>query len=384
MSMVTLPRIALLIDTSTSWGAWIVQGVVRYAERNGPWLFALAPHGKNEPFVLADAGRVNGVIARVNNRKLADQIARSRVPAVNVSWLRHGTGTIPQCTADGTLAAELAARYFLDRGYRHFAYFGPGGRSPEAEGGVAEFGRRVQTAGGTFAARRARPGQSWRNQCDGLAGWLADRPRPLAVLTFDAVHGWLVTEACLLAGLNVPSEVAVLAGDHDELMVSIATPRLSTIDPAPRRVGYEAAAILDRLLHGGRPPATPVLVPPAGILERRSTDASAVEDEAVAAAIRYIRERACGTLRVHDVAEHVRVARRTLEVAFRTLLGRSPAEEIRRVRLEHARRLVSHGDMPLSEVAVRCGFGQLESLTRAFRRAYGQTPAAYRRYALPH
>lgn len=380
--MVAVPRIALLIDTSTSWGSWIVQGVVRYAEQHGPWLFALEPHGKNEPFQLAHAGRVNGVIARVNNRALADQIVRSRLPAVNVSWLCHGVTAIPQCTADGIRAAELAARFFLDRGYRHFAYFGPGGRSPEAEGGLAEFGRLVRAAGGSFAARRAGPGRSWRRQCDGLAGWLAARPRPLAVLTFDAVHGWLVTEACLLAGLRVPAVVAVLAGDYDELMVSIATPRLSTIDPSPRRVGYEAAALLDRLMRGRKPPTAPVLVPPAGVLERGSTDALAVEDETLAAAVRYIREHACGPLRVNDVLDQLSVARRTLEVAFRSLLGRSPAAEIRRVRLEHARRLVAHGELPLGEIAQRCGFGHVESLARAFRRAYRQTPAASRRDAL--
>lgn len=380
--MVTVPRIALLVDTSTTWGSWIVQGVVRYAEQHGPWLFALEPHGKNEPFRLGDVGRVNGVIARVNNLKLADQIVRSRLPAVNVSWLRHGRSVIPQCTADGVKAAELAARFYLDRGYLNFAYFGPGGRTPEAEGGLTEFDRLVRAAGGSFAVRRAGSGRSWRHQCDGLAAWLSGLPRPLAVFTFDAVHGWLVTEACLLAGLNVPADVAVLAGDHDELMVSISTPRLSTIDPAPRRVGYEAAAILDRLIRGGRPPRDAVLVPPAGILERNSTDASTVEDEAVGAAIRFIRKHACGPLRVHDVIAHVPVSRRTLEVAFQNLLGRSPAAEIRRVRLEHARRLVAHGDLPLGEVAQRCGFGHIESLTRAFRRAYGQTPAVYRRHAL--
>jgi LacI family transcriptional regulator len=380
--MVTFPRIALLIDTSTSWGAWIVQGVVRYAERHGQWLFALAPHGKNEVLRLAEAGPVNGVIARVTNRGLADQIARSRLPAVNVSWLRYGVQSIPQCTADGLQAAGMAARFFLDRGYRHFAYYGPGGRPREAEDCPAEFGRLVATAGATFAARRAKPGQSWWRRCHELAGWLAARPRPLAVFTFDAVHGWLVTEACLLAGLRVPEEVAVLAGDHDELMASIAAPRLSTIDPAPRRVGYEAAELLHRLLLGERRPTAPVLVPPAGVVERRSTDSLAVEDETVAAAVRHIREHACEALRVGDVAAHVSVARRTLEVAFRGLLGRSPAAEIRRVRLEHARRLVAHGDLPLAEIARRCGFGHVESFTRAFRRAFGQPPAAYRRDAL--
>src|SRR5262245_57773505 len=103
--MLALPRVALLIDTSTFWGAGIVQGVVRYAEKRGPWLFDLEPHGKNELLRLAETGRVNGVIARVNNTSLAEQIVRSGLPAVNVSWLRYGGAAIPQCTADGAGAA---------------------------------------------------------------------------------------------------------------------------------------------------------------------------------------------------------------------------------------------------------------------------------------
>src|SRR5262245_22128412 len=98
--MRAVPRVALLIDTSTSWGSWIIQGVSRYAEQHGPWLFALQPHGKNEPFQLPEAGRVDGVIARVNHRALADQIVRRRLPAVDVSWFRYGGGAIPRCTVD--------------------------------------------------------------------------------------------------------------------------------------------------------------------------------------------------------------------------------------------------------------------------------------------
>src|SRR5262249_45364425 len=158
--MVAVPRIALLIDTSTSWGSWIVQGVVRYAEQRGPWLFALEPRGKNESFRRPEAGRVDGVIAQVNNPGLAEHLVRSRLPGVNVTWFHYGGGAIAQCAVDEERTADLAARYFLERGYCPFAYYGPGGRPPEARVSPAAFGRRVRAAGGSFAARRAEPGRS--------------------------------------------------------------------------------------------------------------------------------------------------------------------------------------------------------------------------------
>jgi LacI family transcriptional regulator len=359
-----------------------VQGVVRYADKNGPWLFRLGPHGKNESLWLPKAGQVDGVIARVNNPELAEQIIRSRLPTVNVSWFNYGDGEIAQCTADGEKAAELAARYFLQRGYRHFAYYGPGGRPTDAEGYPSAFGHWVEADGGSFAIYREEPGPSWSWQCDRLAEWIAARPRPLAVFTFDSTHGWQVTEACRLAGLRVPEEVAILAGDYDELMVSISTPPMSTLDPSPRRVGYEAAALLDQLMKGGQRPRKSVRVPPAGILERRSTDALAIEDQSLAAAIRFLRANAYGPLRIEDVLAQTTMSRRSFEMAFQRLVGRSPAGEIRRLRLEHARRLLACSGLPLNEIAKRCGFGHAESLSRAFRRAYSQTPAAYRHEAL--
>jgi LacI family transcriptional regulator len=378
--MVAVPHVALLVDTATSWGTWIAQGAVRYADRHGPWAVRVEPRGMYEPFHLPVGVSLDGVIARVNNRLLASQIVAARLPAVDVSWYPFSEGRIPRCTADEDEAARVVFRYFRDLGFRHYAFFGSADHPSHADRTGEAFVAEVLAAGGkvaTYPPRGAGAGEA------ALDRWLADLPRPVAVYAFDAVHARRVTGACARAGLRVPQDVAVLAGDHDELSVSISHPRLTALDPDPQRIGYEAATLLDRLMRGGPAPAGPILIPPAGVVTRESTDTLAVEDPVLAAAISYIRSHAHHPIQVTDVLHHVPMSRRALELCFRSTLGRSPAAEIRRVRLERARRLLAERGLPLSEVAVQSGFDSVEVLTRTFRRTYQQTPAAYRRQLPP-
>ena len=76
------------------------------------------------------------------------------------------------------------------------------------------------------------------------------------------------------------------------------------------------------------------------------------------------------------------VAWRWLERAFEKKLGRTPRDEILRVQMEAAKRLLLQPGLILPDIAERCGFSGAPTLGRAFLRAEGTTPAAYRRNAL--
>src|SRR5262249_52685501 len=155
-----------------------------------------------------------------------------------------------------------------------------------------------------------------------LKDWLAGLPRPIGLLAWDSGRGRLVAETCADAGIRVPEEVGVLSGYNDDLMCEIATPPLSCVDHSPDRIGYEAAALLARLIAGEPPPARPILIPPAGVIARRSTDALAIEDRAVAAALRFIRASAHEAIGVDDLLDLVPFSRRLLERRFLRALGR--------------------------------------------------------------
>jgi len=375
------PRVAVLIETSTGWGAGLVAGIGQHvAESSSDWDLWIEPHGRGEPLTLPAAWRPDAVIARVTTRTLAEEILRAGVPAVDVSWYRIDR-RIPRCSIDEDNAAQVAGRYLADLGLRRFAYVG----SRTRPGYVDRFGRCFAEWG----ERHGHPVETfvpaaWPNLAghapdDGLSRWLSTLVPPVGVLAFDGFTARRVVEACRTAGIAVPSRVAVLAGEHDELISRLVAPRLSSLDHSPEQVGRRAAALVADLLGGRSPEGISVELPTGGVVTRESTDTLAIEDAIVAAAVRYIRRQAHERILVGDVVTHVRTSRRLLEQRFRRSFGRSPAQEIRRARVQRACVLLAYGEEPLHRVAEACGFEHPEVLSRVFRQEMGMPPSLYRR-----
>jgi LacI family transcriptional regulator len=188
-----------------------------------------------------------------------------------------------------------------------------------------------------------------------------------------------VIEACDVGGIQVPHEVAVLGGEYDFLSCTISKPQLSSIDHAPRRVGFTAAEILSRMLDGEPPPHEPVLLPPSRIISRQSTDTVAIGDELLAAAVQFIKRHCNKKIQVRDILREVPISRRVLEKGFQKWLGRSPAEEIRRIRVDQAVQMLCDTSWSMPRIASAVGFVLPELLTRAFRRELGMTPSEFRK-----
>jgi LacI family transcriptional regulator len=215
-----------------------------------------------------------------------------------------------------------------------------------------------------------------------LVKWLRALPKPTALLCWSAARGRQVTEACHYAGVRVPDEVAVLGGEYDDLMSNISNPPLSTIDQPAEQVGYAAAETLARMMAGRKPPPSAILFPPTRIKVRHSTDTLAIDDSLVREALEMIRVSAPSRIHVSDVVRKLSVARRTLEQRFVQSVGRTPAAEIRRVRIEEAKRLLVETDQSIAAVARAAGFSQQDLFSRTFRRSVGMPPSEFRRQHL--
>lgn len=375
-------HVTLLIETSTTWGSQIIHGIADYAHKHANWIIYFEPRGKYERLVLPEGWNGDGIIARLTHEELAKQVIKSKAPAVNVSWYDYASGKIPRCTCDEREAGKMIATHFLERGFRQFAYCGPRRRPKYVDLFGAAFSHSIQEAGYECIHYSEELGQKGgapsQIELDQLAQWVSQLPTPIALLAFSDVRGRQVAEACVQAEVKVPDEVALMGGEHDELSCQVSVPKLSSMDLSPRRVGLEAAQLLDRLMAGEPKPESPVLVPPARIIVRSSTDTLAVEDPLVLQAIQVISEMALQPITVRHVLAKLPTSRRVLEQRFRDILGRSPGEEIRRVRLNRAKQLLAESDLPLKSIARQCGFLHAEVLTRVFRRCEGMTPTSYR------
>lgn len=208
--------------------------------------------------------------------------------------------------------------------------------------------------------------------------WVRGLPRPVGVFAANDAWGVQLIEVCRQANLRVPDDVALVGVDNDDLLCEMARPSLSSVAVPAEQVGFEAAALLDKLLAGETPAAGSALFPPVRVVARQSSDLLALDDAEVAAAVRLIR-RAGKPIQVADILREVAISRRALERRFAAVLGRGLGEEIRRVRVERARELLAGTELPMAAVAARAGYSGVTRLCVAFRKGTGYAPADYRR-----
>ena len=375
-------QVAVLIETEGSWEASVIRGIADYAHTYSHWHLLIDPRDHELRSALPDRWSGDGIIARISSRLQLEQIRQRQLPTVNVDTLHEGQDGIYDVVTDDAVRAELALEHLRDRGFERFAYFAPPSHVYSTKSG-REFIATVREAG--FQCDEYKPGYrvgrkiGWEEQQRRVSNWLDSLEFPVAILTVDAQRGRQLAEICHLREFRVPDEIAILAGDNDQLMCDVSTPPLSGIAVAGQRIGYEAMALLDRLTQGEEVSDEPRLIPPKGVTSRQSTDILAIDDETVVRALRFIRAHAFQDIAVKDILREIPVSRRCLEIQFRNYLGRSPAEEIRRVRLEKGRELLSQTTMSISEIANACGFSNATRFGVAFRKREGQTPLSYRK-----
>ena len=230
-----------------------------------------------------------------------------------------------------------------------------------------------------YAPQRHGRGLTWEQEQDDVARWLDSLPKPIAVLACNDIRGLQVLDACRRIALPVPERVAVLGVDNDVVLCELSDPPLSSIDQDLQRIGYEAAALLDRLMGGEPPPPGPVLVEPLGVVSRRSTDAVAIEDSAVAIALRLIRQHACDQIGIDFLANHTNLSRRVLQRRFKAATGRTLQEQIHDAQLERIKQMLVETDLKLDSIAPRSGFNYIGYMCSFFKNRTGMTPGEYRR-----
>jgi LacI family transcriptional regulator len=380
----TAPRVAVLVDTSTSWGRRIHTGIHKYDRKHGGWQLFVEARGMEESLRVPPGWKCDGVIARVGNPGMARELKKLEIPVVNVSGIDLPGVDFPQVINDLAASATLAARHFLERGFRHFAYFSLLGLTYVASHQQA-FAEAVAAGGGDFASFATKPvagaEPDWNLDLASLASWLRSLPKPVAVLTWNPSSAREIIYAAQVGGLLVPEEVAVLSGSDDSLLCELLPVPVSGILVAAEQIGHRAAQVLDNLMRGKRAVERPQLIPPMGIVSRQSTDTLAIREPALVKALGFIRINPSQPMSVDDIARHAGVSRRVLERQFKEVLGRAPAAEIRRVRLDRAKSLLVDTDLPIPEVAEAAGFGSPEYLAYALRESCGQTPLKYRKTA---
>jgi LacI family transcriptional regulator len=377
-----IPHVLLLIDTSRAYGRGLVEGIARYADEHGPWSIYFNERSLMDslPRWLTDwCG--DGIISHTARKLDVEKLFAKTVPVVEL--FPAPKSGIPLVRPDEEGIARQAVEHFLDRGLRHFAFF------------CADSGNWIDWRRQAFeqylhsrdmschvfpVPSTQRTGKRPRLIDDRrVVRWLRELPEPCGLLCATDSHAVQLTRCCRTRGILVPEQIAVLGVDNDPVLCAVCFPRLSSIELGSARIGYEAAALLDRMIRGRSRPKRGVCIEPQGVIARESTDILAIDDLEMAQAVRMIREKSCRHLRVAQLAEDLGLSRRAFEQRFQKALHRNPKAEIVRYQMERAKSMLSNTDLPMSKLAKECGFTSMAYFSRAFRRQFGLTPRDYRK-----
>ncbi len=384
MSLPT-PRIAILVDTATSWGRRTIRGVLDYSLQHGPWDVWIDPKGQNETFSLPDDEEFDGVIARISTTQLQSELTTSQLPVVNISGIQFGQSAFPRVCIDQEASASLALEHFKSRALTHFAYVGPRHLDYVKQHERA-FEHAVSRSGMTCHVYPSKTTRSntyfWHPSQKKLITWLQSLPKPIGIYTWGFEVGRDLIPACRKAGLQVPHDVAILGGDYDELLSDASHPALSGILTPAQQIGYQAASLLHQQIQGKKTPKETTFITPETVVERLSTEVLAIDDPQTLQAIQYLQAHACENITVDDILRKVPMARRALERKFKNLLGRSPAKEICRIRIQRARKLLAETNLPMQDIAEACGYTSYTYLGNVFKKETGISPGRYRKEAM--
>ena len=375
-----VPRVLLNLATDIGYGRELALGIAAYTRGHGRWRFVSTTRGGSLGLASTDKLEGDGMIAHVASEALLKAVRRSGVPTVNISG-RLLDIDLPSVLPDDTAIGTMAAQHFMDRGYRNFGFVGMGAFAFSNRRGDAFVAALQQTEALSHVGRHdIHYGPAWTIEAQHaqMAGWIASLPRPVAIFACNDYQATNVLEACRRCEAQIPDDVAVLGVDNDVVMCEFNDPAISSVDPGTQQIGYQAAAMLDALLHGRPLPERMKLISPRAIVTRHSSDAMAIEDKDVAVALRFIRENAQKDIGVEEVLAQVPMNRRMLERRFRRAIGRTPAAEIRRCRIDLAKQLLTDTDKSMSEIATACGFLYAQHLAAAFHQLTGMTPSEYR------
>lgn len=404
-------RVALLIETSKAFGRGLLAGVGRFARLHGQWSTFVDERGLSDPIPdWVVSGDFDGIIARASQRETLEHVIGFGIPTICLG--EENPISAISVMNDDEACAELAAQHLLERGFSNFGFLGHRGfvwsdvRRDHFQRALALAGRDCNVLEASIETTREAP---WYQRRERLATWIAGLPKPVGILACYDSAARTILEVCRDLDLLVPEQVAVIGVDNDEVLCDLCDPPLTSVAPDTEAIGMRAAELLHQLMESADRPGRQlqqdstadkntyetvqvenidveaghdercIIVGPAGVVTRGSTDTHAIEDPLVAAVAGFIRRHASDGIDVSDLLTEFPMSRRTLERRFNKALDQSPLELIRRVRINHVKTLLRETDLKLDSICEMTGFSYTAYMVGCFKEVEGVTPGQYRK-----
>ena len=382
-------RLLFITDFTEQFAYRLLQGVLHYADETEQWVVCKMPAEYKRKLGM------EGVLSYAQ-RWRADVIIGQFEPDDDVMMLRDSGfvtiaqdyiskfDCIPNITADYEKTGEMAASRFLSRGFQHFAFFGFNGVcwSDERCDG---FRHRIEQAGfgdQFYKYDRQRIDNLWSYDPDELIEWIESLPKPIAIFACDDNQGSILLQACNVCGVKMPSEVAIIGVDNDEVLCNMSAPSLSSINIDIEGGGYSTAKMAERMKKDPSYRGEDIILRPMNIVSRMSSNIFATRDTAILTALQYISANIDHRIMVKDVLDQVPLSRRLLEQRFLKETGTTLYQYITQLRMDRFAQLLLESNDSIANIAIRMEEEDTKSISRRFLAVKGCTPSEFRKREL--
>lgn len=376
-------KVLLLIDYSSEFSRRLLKGLIQYSKEHGPWIFYRLPsyyktlYGKEGIVEWAKEWQADAIIARWDHEG-TNLLKTLDIPVILQNY-KDRSAHFSNLTGDYIGTGEMAARFFIKRRYRNFAFYGNKGvvwSRERAEG----FRKEIEQTGGNYYYFESEnlSGEQWNSSHIQLDQWLLSLPKPVGLFACDDSFALQVSEICKINNIQIPQEIALLGVDNDELMCDLSDPPISSIVLDVEKGGYEAGRLIDQFISKKRTNSIDIVIKPIRFELRQSTEKYNISNEYISKIVNYIEDNFTSEISIESLTKLVPLSRRNLEVKFKNEMNTSIYQFILDCRIEFFAHLLLTTDRPLFDLALESGFTDYKNISRVFKKFKGCTPMEYR------
>ncbi len=379
------PKVVLLLENSRAMGRGLLKGISKYAHIHGPWTIYRDPPNYRKlkefghSFEQLTGWGADGMVIEKKEDKFP--ALKAGIPVILAYDDQEAPKDIPVVISDAAKISNLAADHLMERGFNNFAFCGFDD-CPWSLRREKFFCESIREKGFDVSVYRTHSKDikvSWEEEIMALSNWIKNLPFPTGLMACNDDLSRNIVEACRLAFIHVPEQVAVVGVDNDELVCELSDPRLSSVMINFKKAGYEVAKTLDIMMKGEKPHNLKIDALPSHVVVRQSSDIVAIEDQDVADALKFIRKNCSKDINVDNVVQSTCVSRRVLESRFKKTLGRTINNEIRRLRTKHIAKMLLETDLSVANISYSMGFTNHRNISRYFRQVMGISIREYRK-----
>lgn len=381
-----------MTDFSEAYARSLLLGIARYVHDNSEaWSICRLPTSLRDAYGIeyvveyAKKIRADAIIGQFYETDDISLFKNNGIIAIAQDFKSKFT-SIPNITGEYIHSGEMAATYFLEKGFKNFAFYGISEViwSDERYEG---FKNAVLKSDPTNFLSDLRPPKTdlWKYDFEEVTRWLHSLPRPVAIMACDDNQAYYITEACNLLKMkegeeifNIPEDIAVIGVDNDETICNLCSPTLSSISQNVEEGGYNVAKMIDRKIRVPNSENEDIIVRSTHIVTRRSSEVFVNEDSAVSKVLKLIHENISSNISVKDILAEIPMSRRLIETRFRKSMKTSLYDYIVRMRVSRMAQLLSEGKT-VSESSFELGQPDIKNMSRIFKRIKGVTPSEYRK-----